>query len=235
MAFGMGFATNSMNIPALTGKVTAFFFFTSFCSRLLCFCLYFYSYITLIVGGFWTVLWKNISCVKRLMWVQPVPKDADFRSELSWRECSAWSHMHTGSAPAREQTSELACGPCDRRFPDNTGVETDPDNNTNTPQHFFHRFKPLSQWSVVSYLCLFFLYLCVTSMNVLNFDSKWKLGADNISDQQISNWLNSYIKRHPLLFRMFIKVILLEKEYCIIPLVWHEKQVFIAQIKVASS
>lgn len=26
MAFGMGFATNSMNIPALTGKVTTFFF-----------------------------------------------------------------------------------------------------------------------------------------------------------------------------------------------------------------
>lgn len=26
MAFGMGFATNSMNIPALTGKVTVHFF-----------------------------------------------------------------------------------------------------------------------------------------------------------------------------------------------------------------
>lgn len=106
MAFGMGFATNSMNIPALTGKVTAFL--TSFCSRLLCFCLYLYSYITLIVRGFWTLLLKNISCVKRLMWVQPVPKDADFRSERSWRECSVWSHMlqHVAHVSAGFLTTE---------------------------------------------------------------------------------------------------------------------------------
>lgn len=61
MAFGMGFATNSMNIPALTGKVTATFFFF-FLHPLFWVCLgflllsnnfsylYFYCHIIIIVG-----------------------------------------------------------------------------------------------------------------------------------------------------------------------------------------
>lgn len=175
------------------------------------------------------------------MWVQPVPKDADFRSQLLWRECSVWSHMHRlalfqpGSRHPSLHVAHVIAG----------FLTTQESKLIQITQHkhawtFFHRFKPLSQWSGVSHLCLFFLYLCVTLTNVLDLNSKWKLGADNISDQQIFNkfeynWLKSCIKRNPLLFRMFIKVILLEQEYCIIPPVWPEKHVFIAQIKLASS
>lgn len=198
-------------------------FFTSFCWRLLCFCLYFYSYITLIVGNF--ELWKNISCVKHLMWVQPVPKR--LISCQSFHDVSA----ACGVTCTDRSTPELACGPCDRRFPDNTGVETDTDN-TNTPEHFSTVLNHCLSEAVCR-ICVF--SSCTSAWPWWVF---WilKLDADNIPNEQIFNkfeynWLTSYIKRHPLLFRMYIKVILLEQEYCVIPLVWHEKNVFLHRLK----
>lgn len=177
------------------------------------------------------------------MWVEPVPKEVDFRSELSWCECSMWSHMQRpllqpGSRHLSLHVAHVIAGFLTTHESKLIQI---------TPQHkhtwtFFHRFKLLSLWSGVSDLCLSFLCLSLTSMNILDFAERYILIL-NKNWVQIKflickysiNWFNSYIKRHPLLFMMFIKVILLEHEFCIIPLVWHEKHIFIAQIKVASS
>lgn len=89
MAFGMGFATNSMNIPALTGKVTAFltaivlglFAFGLPASLKPFFYLYFYGHVVHVCGWF-----HRCCCRKHFLFetfnvrLQQAPKDADFCS-----------------------------------------------------------------------------------------------------------------------------------------------------------
>lgn len=102
MAFGMGFATNSMNIPALTGKVAHFFtsivlglfafgFPASLKSFFLSVFLWSHQYI---VGDLNGAAAENISCLKVLMWGFRLFLNRLISSQSFLGRCNVSDHMN---------------------------------------------------------------------------------------------------------------------------------------------